>query len=194
MVNFVSFPQSVLAVNCLLNNIFFFFQDAVTNNHASPTSAVNLESLDGFPSSKSFATGVHSSINIDGFVSDLSYDDDDNTDIYSDDFMDDDEYAMLQAHFDNVDILSGVEAPIPWLPVSVRSKKSSSTANTSSQLYPEAGQTKKKPNPFATSTYSSLQTQMGTANHSTGLEQSTTLQFLGPTQRKKDANLCKWFS
>ncbi|KAL6314571.1 hypothetical protein AAG906_026911 [Vitis piasezkii] len=220
---------------------YFNYQakDAVTNNHASPTTAVNLESLDGFPSSKSFAPGVHSSINIDGFVSDLSYDDDDNTDIYSDDFMDDDEYAILQAHFDNVDIPPGVEAPIPWLPVSARSKKkSSSTANissyvnkqtqpidlslnqwfpepaqfkagptsvngTSSQiqvdavsqlpklesssswLYPEAGQIKKKPNPFAASTYSSSLTQMGTANHSTGLEQSTALQFLGPTQRKK---------
>ncbi|CBI20306.3 unnamed protein product, partial [Vitis vinifera] len=101
---------------------YFNYQakDAVTNNHASPTTAVNLESLDGFPSSKSFAPGVHSSINIDGFVSDLSYDDDDNTDIYSDDFMDDDEYAILQAHFDNVDIPPGVEAPIPWLPVSAR--------------------------------------------------------------------------
>ena len=57
--------------------------------------------------------------------------------------------------------------------------------SSSSWLYPEVGQIKKKPNPFAASTYSSSQTQMGTANHSTGLEQSTTLQFLGPTQRQK---------
>ena len=113
----------------------FFFPSIFPPNILSLAFSRNqteLESLDGFPSSKSFATGVHSSINIGGFVSDLSYDDDDYIDIYSGDFMDDDEYAMLQAHFDNVDIPSGVEAPIPWLPVSVRSKKSSSTANTSS--------------------------------------------------------------
>ena len=61
--------------------------------------------------------------------------------------------------------------------------------SSSSWLYPEVGQIKKKPNPFAASTYSSSQTQMGTANHSTGLEQSTTLQFLGPTQRQKRCQL-----
>ena len=211
----------------------------VANNHACPTAAVSLESLDGFESSKSFASGLHSSINVDDFVSDLSFDDDDDCiDICSDDFMDDDEYAMLQAHFDNVDIPPGVEAPIPWMPVSSRRKKKlSSTPNissyvnkqtqpidlsppqwfseppqfktgptsvngTSSQIqadavsqlpkleslsswsYTQASHIKKKPVPFAASAYSSSQTQMGTANYSTGFEQSTALQFLGHIQKK----------
>lgn len=178
---------------------------------------------------------MHSSIHTDGF--DLPYDDDYYIDICDDDFMDDDEYAMLQAHFDKVDIPPGVEAPIPWLPVSPQNKKkpsssgnSSSSVNkqtqlidpslhqwfpepaqfnmgpasvngTSSQiqidpvtmlpkfdsswLYPEGTQSKTKPSPFAISAYSSAQTQMGTANHFTGLEHPSALQFSGPVQRKR---------
>ena len=72
-------------------------------------------------------------INIDGHGSDLSYDDDDYFDILSEDYMDVDEYALLQKHFDNVDIPTGIEAPFTWLPPDyvVGSKK---TEN--STLYP----------------------------------------------------------
>ncbi|KAK7244299.1 hypothetical protein RIF29_39119 [Crotalaria pallida] len=34
--------------------------------------------------------------------------------LFSGDYMDVDEYTLLQAHFDNVDIPPGIEAPIPW--------------------------------------------------------------------------------
>ncbi|XP_027355523.1 probable ubiquitin-conjugating enzyme E2 26 isoform X2 [Abrus precatorius] len=59
-------------------------------------------------------------LNVDGHGSDHSFDyDDDNDDEYPDlfidDYMDVDHYALLQAHFDNVDIPPGIEAPIPWL-------------------------------------------------------------------------------
>ncbi|KAJ9182893.1 hypothetical protein P3X46_006837 [Hevea brasiliensis] len=64
--------------------------------------------------SKSSAPGSHKTIIIDGVSSDLLYEND-YFDSFSDDFMDFDKYASLQAHFDNVDIPPGVEAPVPWL-------------------------------------------------------------------------------
>ncbi|TKY66529.1 ubiquitin-conjugating enzyme E2 26 [Spatholobus suberectus] len=42
-------------------------------------------------------------------------DDDDYSDLFSEDYMDVDQYALIQTHFDNVDIPPGIEAPIPWL-------------------------------------------------------------------------------
>ncbi|RDY08616.1 putative ubiquitin-conjugating enzyme E2 38, partial [Mucuna pruriens] len=53
----------------------------------------------------------------DGDSSDNSCDDDDDdySDLFVDDYMDVDHYALLQTHFDNVDIPPGIEAPIPWL-------------------------------------------------------------------------------
>ncbi|KAK8464243.1 hypothetical protein PHAVU_011G157600 [Phaseolus vulgaris] len=51
----------------------------------------------------------------DGHNSDSSCDDDDYSDLFSDDYMDVDQYALLQSHFDNVDIPPGIEVPIPWL-------------------------------------------------------------------------------
>jgi len=47
--------------------------------------------------------------------SDSSCDDDDYSDLFSDDYMDADQSALIQSHFDNVDIPSGIEVPIPWM-------------------------------------------------------------------------------
>lgn len=78
--------------------------------------------MDVVESSKSSAPSSHNFINLDGQSSDLNYDDDDYIDLCSDDFMDVDEYAILQAHFDNVDIPPGIEAPIPWFPETLEIK------------------------------------------------------------------------
>ncbi|XP_028793070.1 probable ubiquitin-conjugating enzyme E2 26 isoform X3 [Neltuma alba] len=69
----------------------------------------------GLESSSGYASVSHNIINVDGHSSDLSNDDDDYNDHFADDFMDVDEYAMLQAHFDSVNIPAGIEAPIPWM-------------------------------------------------------------------------------
>ncbi|GAB4846247.1 ubiquitin-conjugating enzyme [Ancistrocladus abbreviatus] len=43
----------------------------------------------------------------------------------------DDEYALLQAHFDSIDIPTGVEATIPWWPLSLESKEQATSAGSS---------------------------------------------------------------
>ncbi|XP_006594771.1 uncharacterized protein [Glycine max] len=93
----------------------------------------NFGSVSGIASSNNFPSVSNNMINIDGHGSDQSYDDDDYIDILSEDYMDVDEYALLQKHFDNVDIPPGIEAPFTWLPPDyvVGSKK---TEN--STLYP----------------------------------------------------------
>ncbi|XP_065862071.1 probable ubiquitin-conjugating enzyme E2 25 isoform X2 [Euphorbia lathyris] len=85
--------------------------------------------------------GSHKPIIIDGVNSDL-LNGSDYIDICSDDFMAFDEYAYLQAHFDNVDIPPGVEAPIPSLLDSVHKAKKTLTRSASfsmadqNDLYP----------------------------------------------------------
>ncbi|KAE9585193.1 hypothetical protein Lal_00017841 [Lupinus albus] len=69
----------------------------------------------------------HDLINVDGQFHDPSYNDD-----FVDLFSEVDPYAFLQAHFDNVDIPPGIEAPIPWVSgYNLLSKKSGD-----SSLYP----------------------------------------------------------
>ncbi|XVF18841.1 hypothetical protein REPUB_Repub11eG0057500 [Reevesia pubescens] len=65
---------------------------------------------------------------------DLSYDDEFFDNYYLTDVMDVDEYAMLQAHFDNVDIPAGVEASIPWFEDFSDNKKKTSHGHISSSV------------------------------------------------------------
>ncbi|XP_047170475.1 probable ubiquitin-conjugating enzyme E2 26 isoform X1 [Vigna umbellata] len=51
----------------------------------------------------------------DGHNADSSCDDDDYSDLFSDDYIDADQSALIQNHFDNVDIPPGIEVPIPWM-------------------------------------------------------------------------------
>ncbi|XP_030442103.1 uncharacterized protein LOC115664295 [Syzygium oleosum] len=60
------------------------------------------------------AQDSHAFVNLDGQIYDPSSFDDDYMDVFED-VLDVDEYDTLQAHFDNMDIPPGVEAPIPWL-------------------------------------------------------------------------------
>ncbi|KAK7313025.1 hypothetical protein VNO77_37360 [Canavalia gladiata] len=86
------------------------FCPAVTDQSGSSS---RLESSNGYTSVS------HNLINANDHGSDHSCDDDDDDDDYSDlfldDYMDIDQYTLLQAHFDNVNIPTGIEAPIPWL-------------------------------------------------------------------------------
>ncbi|KAK4363849.1 hypothetical protein RND71_015207 [Anisodus tanguticus] len=45
-----------------------------------------------------------------------------------------DDYAVLQSHFDNMDIPTGVEAPIPWMPGPVKEQTGSTTTSTSGRV------------------------------------------------------------
>ncbi|KAL2331433.1 hypothetical protein Fmac_019014 [Flemingia macrophylla] len=75
----------------------------------------NFGSVSGIASSNSFPSVSNDLINVDDSHG-SEYDDDDLIDMFSEDYMDVDEYALLQKHFDNVDIPPGIEAPITWLP------------------------------------------------------------------------------
>ena len=72
--------------------------------------------VSGIETSNGYPSVSHNLISVDGHGSDRSCDDDDYIDLFSEDYAEVDEYALLQAHFDNVDIPPGVEAPFTWLP------------------------------------------------------------------------------
>ncbi|KAK8368783.1 hypothetical protein V6Z12_A01G065500, partial [Gossypium hirsutum] len=88
-------------------------------------------SLNKIEPSKHSTQGSHNIYNLD---CDLTYDDDFFDNYYGNDFMDVDEYAMLQAHFDNVDIPAGVEASIPWFADFSERKKDTSHVNSQSSV------------------------------------------------------------
>ncbi|XWS63414.1 hypothetical protein CRYUN_Cryun06bG0095100 [Craigia yunnanensis] len=78
---------------------------------------------------KSSTSGSINSNSLNSSISDLSYHDDDedcdeDCDDYADDvsdyvdnddFLYDDDFSIMQSHFDNVDLPPGIEASIPWL-------------------------------------------------------------------------------
>jgi len=163
----------------------------------------NFGSVSGIASSNNFPSVSNNLINIDGHGSDLSYDDDDYFDILSEDYMDVDEYALLQKHFDNVDIPTGIEAPFTWLPPDyvVGSKK---TGNNT--LYPwHHMQSNANKSPMTPSSQPSLSLEptnseiqasswgainipikMGNVDHSSGVELSS--QYISePAPSKKSA-------
>ncbi|WRX29723.1 Ubiquitin-conjugating enzyme E2 - like 10 [Theobroma cacao] len=89
----------------------------------------SLGSINKVEPSKHPTQGSQNIVNLD---CDLSYDDEIFDNYYLNDIMDVDDYAMLQAHFDNVDIPAGVEASIPWFADFSESKKKTSDGNISS--------------------------------------------------------------
>ncbi|KAB1202971.1 putative ubiquitin-conjugating enzyme E2 26 [Morella rubra] len=104
-------------------------KEPLPNYFFAASGAENLDPVNGIECLESFSPVSHNVINLDGHSSDLSYDD--NNDVYFDDFMDFDEYAFVQAHFDNMDIPPGIEAPIPWLPDFPQAKKKADIASSS---------------------------------------------------------------
>ncbi|XP_030511927.1 probable ubiquitin-conjugating enzyme E2 25 isoform X1 [Rhodamnia argentea] len=82
------------------------------------------------------AQDSHAFVHLDGQIYDPSPYDEDYMDIFED-VLDVDQYDTLQAHFDNMDIPPGVEAPIPWLSDLPKYKNEAgggSSANGSSSL------------------------------------------------------------
>ncbi|RDX92066.1 putative ubiquitin-conjugating enzyme E2 26, partial [Mucuna pruriens] len=162
----------------------------------------HLGSVSGIASSNGFPSMSNNVINVDGLGSDLSYDDDDYIDTLSEDYMDVDEYALLQKHFDNVDIPPGIEAPFNWLPpgYDLGLKK---TGN--STLYPwHHMQSDANKSPIMPSSQPSLsleltnskiegssvgssniQIKMDNVDHSSGMELSSPPLFSEPSPFKK---------
>lgn len=74
-----------------------------------------------------------------------------------DDYVLDDDYWALQAHFDNMDLPTGIEAPIPWLPEFSQMKKTHPTPSkplvTSHAQFAESQSQPDFVDPFATSAW-----------------------------------------
>ncbi|KAG7953576.1 hypothetical protein I3843_12G116700 [Carya illinoinensis] len=104
-------------------------KEALVNYLLGASGVETLDPVNGAESPESFSPVLHNIINLDSHGSDLSYDE--NNDVYVDDFMDVDEYAIVQAHFDSMNIPPGIEAPIPWLPYFAQHKKKPITGGTS---------------------------------------------------------------
>ncbi|CAN4117707.1 unnamed protein product [Withania somnifera] len=84
--------------------------------------------VDGVQSSKNCLLSSNNPIIIDDFGSDLFCGADEHMNIYYDDLYDD--YAFLQSHFDNMDIPTGIEATIPWMPGPLKEQIVSTTTST----------------------------------------------------------------
>ncbi|CAA2966635.1 probable ubiquitin-conjugating enzyme E2 25 isoform X2 [Olea europaea var. sylvestris] len=108
-----------------------------------PSSIATGVSGNGIQLSNNGSAGLHNSSNVDDFNSSLLYGEDECIDMYYDDLIEED-YAILQSHFDHMDIPPGIEAPLPWLP--------SSAGNNMKLMAP------------GTSTNSSSQPQLNDAN------------------------------
>ncbi|XP_057965474.1 probable ubiquitin-conjugating enzyme E2 25 [Malania oleifera] len=168
-----------------------------------PSSHANLGSVDGVQSSKSISSGSYNSINLDNYTSDLYFDEDEYVDLYSDDLMFDDDYAILQAQFDNVDIPTGIEAPIPWFqnfshskekPVSTSSSPNLTLQNKTDALSISPGEVPSlswwKPAPVqvikkSTAHSTSMLTQLDAVSQSHPLELPPNCLFSEPDQVKE---------
>lgn len=93
-------------------------KEVLVNDLIVVGTAAKVGSVDGVQSLKKTSAPVSQNvINLDGFSSDIyNNGEDDYMDMYLDDYVYDDDYAILQSHFDNIDLPTGIEAPIPWLP------------------------------------------------------------------------------
>ncbi|KAL8141311.1 hypothetical protein V2J09_007332 [Rumex salicifolius] len=107
----------------------------LSDHDVEPTDTVNLSKGVG-PISHNLSTG-------DGSGQGLSYLEDFYGDENYNELIFDDECAMLQAHFDSIDVPSGVEAAIPWWPSSEDSKNQDVSVSSSLILptssFPDAG-------------------------------------------------------
>ncbi|KAI3466116.1 hypothetical protein Pfo_022779 [Paulownia fortunei] len=140
-------------------------KEVLSNSSVGLSSLANDESGSDILTSNNGAAGLPDSINVDDFSSNLFDGEDEWTeDTYYDDILYDDDCAVLESHFDHMDIPPGVEAPFPWLQSSPRNDTKEPTASTS--------------------TYPSSQLQPDGVNLSPGLNSSQSSWPLKHTQRR----------
>ncbi|XP_015089373.1 probable ubiquitin-conjugating enzyme E2 25 [Solanum pennellii] len=114
---------------------------------------------------KNCLSASNSPIIIDEFGSDVLLGADEHMDMYYDDSVYSD-YVVLQAHFDNMDIPPGVEAPIPWMPGPMKEQMVSTTTSTSGRDVP--GAVRNQSTSFSSSTLVGQPTQFGSSWSSPG--------------------------
>lgn len=124
--------------------------------------------------------------------------------------MDVDDYALLQAHFDNVNIPPGIEAPIPWMAeYDLGSKKTGSSSSypwfhtqqsdSKNSQVTDLSQPTWSLEPINLETQgpsagsSSLQTKTDAINHPSGIELSSPQLFsqTAPSKKKIDGTQCR---
>lgn len=117
---------------------------AITINSFVTSGASTHGSGDGEQSlKKSSAPGSQNVVDLDDFACEFSFLDDygdpysDCTHVFDDNQLYEDEYEILQSHFDNIDIPPGVEAPVSWFPGPAQNKITIGTTNSSTLLNPK---------------------------------------------------------
>lgn len=135
----------------------------MSNSSVGVSSLANEESGNDILTSNNGAAGLNDSTNVDDLSSNLFCGEDEWIDTYYDDIIYDD-YAILESHFDHMEIPPGVEAPFPWLPSSPRNDTKVPTVSTS--------------------TYPSSQLQSDGVSNYPGLNSSHSSWLLKPTQMK----------
>ncbi|MED6143539.1 ubiquitin-conjugating enzyme [Stylosanthes scabra] len=142
----------------------------------------------GFETSTGHSSEPHNLTTVDAHVADLLYDDDDDDDyidFFSEEYAQVDEYALLQAHFDNVDIPPGVEAPFTWLPEYEQGLKQAGNSSLfptqSDAKIPHSIESTKSEILGSSMGASSFQMNMGDVDHSSGIDLAS--QY-APTKKK----------
>ncbi|KAE9458112.1 hypothetical protein C3L33_09986, partial [Rhododendron williamsianum] len=140
-------------------------------------------------SKKSSVSVLDTSLNLEGFSNDFAYSYDDYMDSVNY-VQNDDKYAVLQAHFDTIDIPPGVEAPIPWFSNPTLNEKNSAAMKSSncrtdsshSWGLPELAKPGKT---SASSSSSSLKTRMNTRSQPRWVPVPPSSSYAESAQNKK---------
>ncbi|XP_057727562.1 probable ubiquitin-conjugating enzyme E2 25 isoform X2 [Arachis stenosperma] len=150
----------------------------------------------GFETSSGHSSVPHNLTSVDAHVADLSYDDDEDADddyidFISEEYAQVDEYALLQAHFDNVDIPPGIEAPFTWLPEYEQGLKQTGNSSLhpwyptqSDAEIPQVIESAKSKIIGSSTGASNFQMNMGDVDHSSGIN----LASQSAPSKKKVAN------
>lgn len=106
-------------------------QQALNIDLLSPGDPMQLGLENGFLSPERSAFGSHKQMGLDGFDSSILYEVDANNDPYYEEPFHEDDYELIQACFDKMDIPAGVEAPVSSLFHPVQRKKRQTTETSS---------------------------------------------------------------
>lgn len=108
-------------------------KDVVNKLPPGSSSGINHGSGNDVQSSeKNYASGPHYLINGEDFDADFFYGENEYVDMSQDDPVYDDQYAIIQAHLDSLDIPPGVEVSVPWFTGHEENKLKPAVASTSS--------------------------------------------------------------